>query len=289
MLINGVTKEWLENEYLIKNRSASDISEELGTHLHMFFYLTKKFNIKKIGVVAQNPNLQYLDKETLEYLYNEEGLSTRSIAKYYYASNSAICKRMKKFGIERRKNNGYYKEKSGKRFGKLYVIPQIPIIKNKQAYWLCQCDCGNQSLVNSGALNSKNTQSCGCARKETIKQNSINKNYYDISIKYWTSIIQGAHQRGLSFEIKVEYVWDLWIKQNGKCAISGLEISFGDKLGNKNKTVSLDRIDSSKGYIEGNVQWVHTSINRMKTNLNEDKFIELCKIITEYQNGIIKV
>mgnify|MGYP007044016634 CR=1 FL=1 len=46
-------------------------------------------------------------------------------------------------------------------------------------------------------------------------------------------------------------------------------------------TASLDRIDSSKGYIEGNVQWVHKDINWMKQDFNEEYFIFLCSEITK--------
>ena len=45
-------------------------------------------------------------------------------------------------------------------------------------------------------------------------------------------------------------------------------------------TASLDRIDSSKGYIEGNVQWVHKSVNIMKCDFSSDIFIGICNQIS---------
>jgi len=44
-------------------------------------------------------------------------------------------------------------------------------------------------------------------------------------------------------------------------------------------TASLDRIDSSKGYVKDNVQWVHKDINRMKWNFPQDKFVKLCSFV----------
>jgi hypothetical protein len=41
----------------------------------------------------------------------------------------------------------------------------------------------------------------------------------------------------------------------------------------------LDRVDSSKGYIEGNVQWVHKTINLMKQSFNQKEFIHFCKLV----------
>ena len=76
-------------------------------------------------------------------------------------------------------------------------------------------------------------------------------------------------------------MWDLFIKQNKKCALSGLDIEFSRKLKDGTTTASLDRIDSSKGYIQNNVQWVHKDINRIKQNLDQEKFIELCKMVAK--------
>lgn len=48
---------------------------------------------------------------------------------------------------------------------------------------------------------------------------------------------------------------------------------------------SLDRIDSSLGYIIGNVQWVYKGVNFMKGEMSHDYFIEMCKMITENQRN----
>ena len=44
---------------------------------------------------------------------------------------------------------------------------------------------------------------------------------------------------------------------------------------------SLDRIDNSKGYIKGNVQWVTKDINMCKRTLNNESFIVLCKKVSQ--------
>ena len=45
-------------------------------------------------------------------------------------------------------------------------------------------------------------------------------------------------------------------------------------------TASLDRIDSSKGYILGNIQLVHRDVNRIKSDFEQDYFIKICKLIS---------
>ncbi len=76
-------------------------------------------------------------------------------------------------------------------------------------------------------------------------------------------------------------VINIFKAQKCKCAISGLPIRLGAML---YKTASLDRIDSSKGYVISNVQWVHKDINRMKNNFNQEYFVGICKIISEFNN-----
>ena len=51
-------------------------------------------------------------------------------------------------------------------------------------------------------------------------------------------------------------------------------------------TASLDRIDSDGAYTIDNVQWIHKDINRMKSNLKQENFIEYCRLIALY-NGLI--
>lgn len=47
---------------------------------------------------------------------------------------------------------------------------------------------------------------------------------------------------------------------------------------------SLDRKDSSVGYTKNNIQWVHKAINRLKTDFNQKKFIELCHLVSNFNN-----
>jgi hypothetical protein len=49
--------------------------------------------------------------------------------------------------------------------------------------------------------------------------------------------------------------------------------------------ISIDRIDSSKGYIRGNVQFVCDVANRMKQDLDQGNFVGWCKLVLEKSNG----
>lgn len=54
---------------------------------------------------------------------------------------------------------------TGKRFGRLTAISKAPS-KNGKTYWLCQCDCGNQKIIQTSHLTDGRTCSCGCLQKE---------------------------------------------------------------------------------------------------------------------------
>lgn len=61
---------------------------------------------------------------------------------------------------------------TGEKFNKLTVLSlHHRDNKNKTYYWLCKCDCGNESVVNGKHLKHGSIKSCGCLRKENFKRN----------------------------------------------------------------------------------------------------------------------
>ena len=167
---------------------------------------------------------------------------------------------------------------SGKRFGKL-VVTEAKEHRNKQIAWLCKCDCGNEVVVRGSQLRRGRTKSCGCLRKERNNWTG----HGEISGSYWFSIKTHAKQRDRELGVTLRHVWDLFLKQNRCCALSGLDLVFvSDYRKNKRQqTASLDRIDSSKGYVRGNIQWVHKDVNKLKQSFSEQRLTELCKLIVE--------
>lgn len=58
---------------------------------------------------------------------------------------------------------------TGKRFGRLLVLRR-DTYTDDQAYWVCQCDCGNITSVMGGSLRNGLTRSCGCLRAENAAE-----------------------------------------------------------------------------------------------------------------------
>ena len=58
-----------------------------------------------------------------------------------------------------------FEDLTGKKFGRLTVIQRMKDIsttRKKTTHWLCECECGQNVVVQATHLKSKNTQSCGC-------------------------------------------------------------------------------------------------------------------------------
>lgn len=56
----------------------------------------------------------------------------------------------------------------GERFNKLLVLEESKQRKSNRVTWLCQCDCGNTTLVTTKNLREGITQSCGCLKKKNL-------------------------------------------------------------------------------------------------------------------------
>lgn len=178
-----------------------------------------------------------------------------------------------------------FKDLTSQVFGKLTVTRLHSCGRGQSTKWLCLCECGREFVAYSTHLLRGKTTHCGCDPYRG-RQHKQWTGCGDISGNAWGNIKRGADgskgRQPIPFEITIEYAWALFEKQGGVCALSGLPIWFRHTTTvYSSQTASLDRIDSSKGYVEGNVQWVHKDINRMKNSFQQDYFIELCSKVAE--------
>jgi hypothetical protein len=74
--------------------------------------------------------------------------------------------------------------------------------------------------------------------------------------------------------------WEIFESQGKRCKLTGWQLAmFPTSTSINSQTASLDRIDSTKGYVPGNIQWVHKHINMMKQHFPEEAFVEMCKAV----------
>lgn len=181
---------------------------------------------------------------------------------------------------------------AGQKFGHLLGIK--PLYKDKTYHkymWAFICElCGNGHIASGIDVKRGRIKSCGCL-KNTREKNGLWKGYYEISGSTYGHYKEIAEKRGIEFSVSIEDLWNQYINQNERCVYTNIKLILSStnnisSNGSANRTplnASLDRIDSDKGYIPGNVQWVFKPINIMKGSLSHVDFIRICKLI--YDNN----
>ena len=82
------------------------------------------------------------------------------------------------------------------------------------------------------------------------------------------------------FDLSREYLNQLWTDQKGLCALSNIPLVHGGT--DLNTMASLDRIDSIKGYIKGNVQFVSCALNYAKSTRSDESIRALIALIKQH-------
>jgi len=158
-----------------------------------------------------------------------------------------------------------------------YIGPILPPDKHHVYRCLWKCDCGNEIIANIWNVIHGKKKSCTCFKARNKRGNGQWKGFEEITGAEWGLIVKNARLRTLKIQISIQDGWNLFLKQNRKCALTGEEIHFNTSWKSRDRTASLDRIDSSKGYVKENIQWVNKDVNMMKQHYSQDRFIEVCK------------
>lgn len=174
-----------------------------------------------------------------------------------------------------------------KKFGKLTPLYKISKTLDYKEYWLFLCECGNKKSIRTDHVTSNRITSCGCRRREGAEKHPSWKGHKGLSGTLWATLLARAKKKQLKVSITKKYIWKLFLKQNGKCALSAVDICLPSSRSRK-WTASIDRINNSKGYIYGNVQWVHKDVNIMKNCFTQRYFLKLCRKIIKNRNKYAK-
>lgn len=90
-----------------------------------------------------------------------------------------------------------------------------------------------------------------------------------------------ARAKSLNREFDITYLdlLEVFHKQNGKCILSGIEMQRTVLIKKNPYNISIDRIDSKKGYTKDNIQLVCFIVNTMKLNYSDLEFFNNCKAV----------
>jgi len=133
----------------------------------------------------------------------------------------------------------------------------------------------------------KHREECINRSRKWKEKQRANPVFVDLPQKWvYNSIIHSANIRNIQVKITYQELKDSYVPA---CALSGKKLfctkTEAQSKGNQN--ASLDRIDSSKGYELGNIQWVDLNINYAKQQLSQEEFIQMCKGVVNHSINII--
>lgn len=160
----------------------------------------------------------------------------------------------------------------GEVVGNKTLVEYVGQNKHKQHLWMVKCNscdevAGPMTFSHAGRYG----KSCSICQR--LPENNGRWKGHELLTGSWLYQYRNdAAKKNREWSVTPEELWSLWLRQDGRCIYTNLELIHGE-------TASLDRIDSSKGYVLENLQWVHRDINRMKSDFDADYFVQLCSLV----------
>lgn len=174
------------------------------------------------------------------------------------------------------------KELAGNVYGQLTVV-RFAYIRNGSTYWKCICSCGKDKIIIKRSLE-LGMQSCGCLTKILMSKRSKGNKHSSLAIgvspfnSIHSSYRSQAKVRGIEFDTSLEFKEEFRKITKLNCHYCGIEPAqikqAKNKSGYENAYVynGLDREDSEKGYIFGNVVPCCYACNLAKSDHTEVEF-----------------
>lgn len=162
---------------------------------------------------------------------------------------------------------GTFVDKVGRRFGRLLILQRAENHRNGSVRWLCRCDCGKEVLVQSSNLmESHFTKSCGCIFKDVNRK--VARTHGLSHTPEYAMLYRARHRakrKGLAFAIQAK---DIFIPEF--CPVLGVAMSKGASMPH-DYSPSIDRLDSSLGYVAGNIRVISHRANFLKNNASAEE------------------
>ena len=163
---------------------------------------------------------------------------------------------------------------------KNWTVIDGPIVKNYSVLYKVQCKCGNSRwMTPTEFFNQEKAFMCMKCASKIKKAKLLVKNGMvgELTQTKYSKIQRATKARDINFNVSKEELWNKFVAQNRKCALTGDDILDINKA-------SLDRIDSNGEYTIDNVQWVTKQANLSKHTMTTSELIEFCKKVMNHAN-----
>jgi len=99
----------------------------------------------------------------------------------------------------------------------------------------------------------------------------------------YSILYSASHRRPTENIVTLDELMELFEAQGGMCAVSGLKMNWATRSGNGKQPISmsLDRIDGSRGYERDNLRLVCWQVNLMKNCWSEEQMLTMARAIVK--------
>ena len=124
-----------------------------------------------------------------------------------------------------------------------------------------------------------NTKECNTYQRKQKKE----KNIKFIANMRAVGITRHCRNKNIKFSDNLrDLIIQQWEKQKGLCFYSGRQMSISGDYHTNLDAMTIDKVNPSLGYVEGNIVMCCRIFNCMKQNLTYDEFMTHCKEVLEY-------
>lgn len=216
---------------------------------------------RKLGFLKQNHRIWTFEEVTQLPILINQGKIYKEISAIFGRPNSSVYAKVLQLGL-------------------ISLCPgKIQKSKELKKRGLKKCSRCKQILNIEEFSRSDLNGYCTYCRKCDVQKakERCSKSIYNRLLYKLKSSERTAKRKNMPFNISTEYLLLLWKKQNGKCYYTDREMSIKTDQPN---VVSIDRIDSKIGYIEGNICLCCAKINIMKSDLSIEEFKDWCMAVS---------
>ena len=172
-----------------------------------------------------------------------------------------VAEKFKSRNQSLKSNMGKLIDLTGKTFGRLTALGRSANGKRGEAYWKCECTCGNVAIVLGAYLRNGHTRSCGCLGSEvTSKRNLVHGGSHLPTYAIWQTMKAKCTNpnstnwhyyggRGIT-------VCDRWMESFE---------AFLEDMGECPPSHSIERVDVNGNYEPGNCKWIPKSLQARNT------------------------
>ena len=149
--------------------------------------------------------------------------------------------------------------------------------KERAIRWVCECDCGSFSRPRGAALRTGVTLSCGCI---VGGNNSLPEGEAAFN-NLFNQYLFSARKRNLSFELSKDQLRSLTKEDCYYCGREPSNVFTHARCNGVYIYNGVDRLDSDKGYVNGNVVSCCKECNFAKQTSSVQEFLAMVKRIYE--------